>query len=59
MGSYHKNIQLMLEFLQGSILGTTLFLPYVNDLSDDFICKIANFPDNITLYSKCAQASDL
>ena len=44
---------------QGSILGPTLFLLYINDLPDDVICNIAIFADNTTLYSKCDQASDL
>ena len=44
---------------QGSILGPTLFLLYVNDLPDDFICHIAIFADDTTLYSKCDWASDL
>ena len=43
---------------QGSILGPTLFLLYINDLPDDVICNIAVFTDT-TLYSKCDQASDL
>ena len=57
MGSLHKNIQLMLEFLKG--LGPTLFLLYINDLPDDVICNIAIYADDTTLYSKCDQASDL
>ena len=44
---------------QGSILGPTLFLLYINDLPGDFICNIAIYADDATLYSKCDNASDL
>ena len=44
---------------QGTILGPTLFLLYINDLPDDVICDSAIYADDSTLYSKCDQASDL
>ena len=44
---------------QGSILGPTHFLLYINYLPDDVIYNIAIYADDTTLYSKCYQASDL
>ena len=44
---------------QGSILGPTLFLLYINGLPDGVICNIVIHADGTTLYSKCDQASDL
>ena len=44
---------------QGSIIGLTLFLLFINDLSDDVICDIAICADDTTLYSRCDQVSYL
>ena len=47
------------RIIEGTILGPTLFLLYINDLPDDVICNIAIYADDTTLYSKCNQASDM
>ena len=44
---------------QGSILGLTPFLLYINDLPDDAICHTAIYADDTTFYSKYDQVSDL
>ena len=44
---------------QGSILGPTLFLLYINDIPDNVICNISIYDDEATLYSKFYQRSDL
>ena len=57
MGGLHSDIHVGVS--QGSILGTTLFLLYINDLPDGAICNVAIYADDTNLYSKCDQASDL
>ena len=44
---------------QVSILATTLFLLYINDIPDVVISDIAIYADDTTLYSKFYQASDI
>ena len=58
-GKFSQEYPVNVGVPQGSILGPTLFLLYINDLSDDVICDIAIYADDNTLYSKCDQASDL
>ena len=43
---------------QGSILGPTPFLLYIDNLPDDVICDIAIYADDTT-YSRCDQTSDM
>ena len=58
-GKYSQEYPANAAVPQRSILGPTLFLLYINDLSDDVICNITIYVDNSTLYSKCDQAFDL
>ena len=44
---------------EGCILGSTLFLLYINDIPDDVTCGIAIYADDTTLYSKFDQAFNL
>ena len=49
MESLHKNIMLMLEFPKYFIIGPTLFLLYINELSDYVICDIVIDADDTTI----------
>ena len=63
MGSLHKNIQLMLEFLKAPFL--VLHFSYYTYITLHFsyytylTCNISVYADDTTLYCKYDQASDL
>ena len=56
MGSPHKNIRLILGFLKAPIL--VLHFSYYTLMTFPYLCNIAIYADDTTLYSKCNQASD-
>ena len=47
------------EAPQGSILGLTVFLLYINEPPDDVICNIAIYADDTILYSNYVLKPDL
>ena len=58
-GKFSQDYPVNAGVLQGSILGSILFLLYINDLPDNNICNIAIYANDATLCSKCDQASNL
>ena len=42
---------LLISPMQGSVLGPTLFLVFINDLADEVLSRIGTYADDITLYS--------
>ena len=58
-GNSSQEYPVTVRVSQGSILGPTLLLLYINDLPDDVICDIAIYADDTTLYFKCDRESDL
>ena len=44
---------------QGSVIGPTLFLIFINDLPDCTLSKLAIYADNTTLYSSLNKTKDL
>ena len=57
--TFSQEYSVIAGVFQGSIIGPTLFLLYINDLPDNVIHNIAIYADDTTLYSKCDETFDL
>ena len=49
-GKHSQEYPVNAGITQGSILGPTLFLLYINDIPDDVIYNIAIYADDMTLF---------
>ena len=49
-GKFFQEYLVNAGFPEDSILGSTFFLLYLNDLLDDVICNIAVYHDDTTLF---------
>ena len=58
-GKFSQEYQVNAWFPQGYILGPTLFPRYTNDPPDDVIDNIGICADDMAIYSKFGQVSDL
>ena len=58
-GKPSQEYPVSVRFHQGSILVSTLFQLYINDLPEDVINNIAIYVDYTSPYSKFDQVSDL
>ena len=45
--------------LQGSVLGPTLFLIFINDLPDNILSKLAVYADDTTVHSCLGKTNDV
>ena len=52
-GKFSQEYPVNVAVPQGSILGPTFLLLYINDFPDDVICDIVICADDSTLYCKC------
>ena len=57
-GQHSKTYSITSGVPQGSILGPTMFLMFINDLPDNLVCNLVMYADDSTLYSCLDEKSD-